>query len=102
MVIDMLDARNLGLEGTSTVIRQLVADQSGPGWSADQIADDESVMTAGVGMTSLEAVEFLVQLEKTFGVKLKDLNWWVYDTPTIRQVAQQVIDLMNQPSVHVS
>ena len=96
------NVNSLGLDGTANIIRQLLADQSGPDWSVEKIADDEPVMTAGLGMTSLEAVEFLVELEKTFGIKLKDLNWWIYDTPTIRQVAQQLIDEAEHPEVHVS
>ncbi|HZZ70719.1 MAG TPA: acyl carrier protein [Pirellulales bacterium] len=89
----VINPRSLGLERTANVIRQLVVDQAGPGWDLDKICADEPVISAGMGMSSLEAVEFLVELEKKFGVPLNDLHWWTYDSPTIRQVAQHLIDL---------
>ena len=77
-----LDASQIGLERTMDALRTLLADVSacrGP----NGIAADDPLFAVGVGLTSLEGIEFLCEVEKQFGLHIKDLDWWVYETPTL-------------------
>ena len=47
----------------------------------------------GGELTSLEGIEFLCEVEALFGVRIKDLDWWVYETPTLAAVADYLVDL---------
>ena len=52
-----------------------------------------AVIDAGFDGNSLEGIEFLCEVEKQFGLHIKDLDWWVYETPTLANVTQYVIEL---------
>lgn len=101
-----LDAAQIGLERTLDALRTLLADRFGMK-RPNGIAADDPLFAVGVGLTSLEGIEFLCEVEKLFGLHIKDLDWWVYETPTLVGVAQYLIDLTNkqhaasrQPTVH--
>ena len=43
----------------------------------------------------LDGIEFLCEVEKQFGVHIKDLDWWVYETPTLaahRRVSHRALE----------
>jgi acyl carrier protein len=90
-----VDAGQIGLEGTMGVLRKLLADHFGVSPSA-HVADTDPLFSVGVGLTSLEGIEFLCEVEKLFNIRIKDLDWWTYETPTLAAVAQHVIDLTRQ------
>jgi len=96
-----LDAAQLGHEGTVDALRMLLADR----FSVDLpggVSADEPLFAVGRGLSSLEGIEFLCEVEKQFGLQIKDLEWWVYETPTVNAVAQYLIDLTIEQRQHAS
>ena len=89
------DATQLGLEGTMQALRKLLAERFAVQLPEDAPTDNP-LFAIGAGLTSLEGIEFLCEIERQFGVQIKDLDWWVYETPTLTAVAQHVIDLSIQ------
>lgn len=63
---------------------------------------DDPLFAIGAGLTSLEGIEFLCEVEKKFGVEVKNLDWWTYETPTLSAVAQHLIDLTVEQRQHAS
>ncbi len=96
-----LDAAQLGHERTIEALRQLLADRFGVNLPNDASGDDP-LFSVGAGLSSLEGIEFLCEVEKQFGIEVKDLEWWVYETPTLAAVAQHLIDLTNAQRQHAS
>jgi len=90
-----LDAAQLGLDQTMDVLRKLLVERFGVS-SSHGVDPTDPLFAVGVGLTSLEGIEFLCELEKLFGLHIKDLDWWVYETPTLSAVAQYLIDLSKQ------
>lgn len=90
-----LDAIQLGIEQTMDELRKLLGERFGVS-QPDSVTPDDPLFAVGVGLTSLEGIEFLCEVEKHFGLHIKDLDWWVYETPTLSAVAQHLIDLTYQ------
>ena len=82
----MPNARELGFEGTVDAIRQLLARRFRI--SAESVEIDEPLFDAGVGLTSLEGMELLAEIESHFGVAIQDLDAWVLESPTLANSAQ--------------
>ncbi len=90
-----LDVEQLGFEGTVEALRKLLAERFG--MPPDEGgASDLPLFSIGVGLTSLEGIEFLCEIEKQFGLRIKDLDWWVYETPTLAAVAHYLVELAKQ------
>jgi acyl carrier protein len=87
-----LNAAQLGFERTMEALRELLANRFGM-TAPNGVPADDPLFAIGVGLTSLEGIEFLCEVEKQFGVHIKDLDWWVYETPTLSAVAQYLIEL---------
>jgi acyl carrier protein len=87
-----MDAAELGIEGTIDALRSLLADRFGMS-SPDGVQGDDPLFAIGVGLTSLEGIEFLCEVERYFDVQISDLEWWVYETPTLGAVAQYLVEL---------
>ncbi len=87
-----LNAAQLGFERTMEALRELLANRFGM-TGPNGVPADDPLFAIGVGLTSLEGIEFLCEVEKQFGVHIKDLDWWVYETPTLSAVAQYLIEL---------
>lgn len=96
-----MDAAQLGHERTVAALRQLLADRFDVTLPEDAPGDDP-LFSVGAGLSSLDGVEFLCEVEKEFGIEVKDLEWWVYETPTLAAVAQHLIDLTNEQRQHSS
>src|SRR5262245_51890133 len=86
-----LDATQLGIDKTAQAIRQLLSDRFGI--SPQGVSSEQPLFAIGLGLSSLDGIEFLCEVERLFGVHISDLDWWVYETPTLANVAQYVIDL---------
>ena len=86
------DAAQLGLEKTVEVLQQLLSDRFGAN-GPQSISADSPLFAIGAGLTSLEGIEFLCEIEKQFDLRIKDLDWWVYETPTLTDVARYLIEL---------
>jgi acyl carrier protein len=96
-----MDPAQLGLERTVEVLRTLLAERFELPIAREASADDP-LFAAGAGLSSLEGIEFLCEIEKQFDLEIKDLDWWVYETPTLAAVAQHLIDLANEKRQHAS
>lgn len=90
-----LNAAQLGFERTLDALRKLLADRFGV-TAPNGVPADDPLFAIGVGLTSLEGIEFLCEVEKQFGLHIKDLDWWVYETPTLSAVAQYLIELSKE------
>jgi len=90
-----LDATELGFDGTMDALRCLLAERFGMTGS-QSVSPDDPLFAIGVGLSSLEGIEFLCEVEKKFGLRIKDLDWWVYETPTMAAVARYLIDLTHE------
>lgn len=90
------DATQLGRDGTMEVIRRILASRFKVSPTPAAIPADAPLFSVGVGLSSMEGMELLVELEKEFGVRIKDVDWWVYDSPTLANVAEYLIDLTNR------
>ena len=96
-----MDAAQLGLERTMEILRTLLAERFGLELPVGSKPHDP-LFAVGAGLSSLEGIEFLCEVEKQFGLAIKDLDWWVYETPSLAAVAQHLIDLSNQQRQHAS
>lgn len=88
------DAAQIGLERTREILRQLLAERFDV-CLPEAAEPDNPLFAVGAGLSSLEGIEFLCEVEKQFGLHITDLDWWVYETPTLSAVAQHLIDLAN-------
>ena len=77
-------------------VRGLLAARFGVPPTVDAIGPDMPLFSVGVGLSSMEGMELLVELEKEFDVKIKNVEWWVYDSPTLGNVAEALIELTRQ------
>ena len=93
------DATQLGIEGTREALRRLLAERFEVRTPID---DEDQLFAIGAGLSSLEGIEFLCEVERAFGVDVKDLEWWVYETPTLTTVARHLIDLTTEQRQHAS
>jgi len=93
------DAAQLGQAQTMEVLRRLLNERFNAEL-AEGASEDTPLFSVGAGLSSLEGVEFLCEVEKEFGIEIKDLEWWVYETPTLSAVAQHVIELTVEQRAH--
>ncbi len=94
-----LDATQLGHAQTMSALRELLAERFSVAGTVDA---NDPLFAIGAGLSSLEGIEFLCEVEKQFGIDIKDLEWWVYETPTLAAVAQHIIDLSVEQRQHAS
>jgi acyl carrier protein len=92
-----LDAAEIGFERTLAALKLLLAERFGI--ACDSMSAGDPLFSIGVGLTSLEGVEFLCEVEKQFGLDIKDLDWWVYETPTLGRVAEHIVELAKRRHV---
>jgi acyl carrier protein len=91
------NARQLGIEGTMTVVRRILVDRFGLTPRLEEIPTDAPLFAVGVGLSSIDGMEFLVELEREFGVQIKDVEGWVADSPTLTNVAEMLVKLSGPP-----
>jgi acyl carrier protein len=88
-----VDAVQLGFDGTLQVLRKLLAERFGMSREPGGVLAEDPLFAIGLGLSSLEGIEFLCEVEKQFGLHITDLDWWVYETPTLANVAEYLIEL---------
>jgi acyl carrier protein len=62
----------------------------------DAIPADQPLFSVGVGLSSMEGMELPLELEKEFGVQIKDVDWWTYESPTLANLADYLMKLTAQ------
>lgn len=87
-----LDARELGVEGTLDRLRQLLVTQFAVPLPADSLPVDEPLFAAGIGLSSMEGMELLMEVERIFGVEVNDVEAWVDESPTLLGVARYIVE----------
>lgn len=93
---ETLNARELGLEGTLASLKAMLVNQFSLVSDPSHIKSTDPLFSVGVGLSSLEGLELLALLEKKYGVVIKDLDYWVDESPTLEGVARYLID--NSPT----
>ena len=88
-----LNARQLGIDGTIAELRRILVDRFKLAKSPDAIDEDEPLFSAGVGLTSLEGIELLFEVERQFGVKFDNVESWFNDPPTLNVFARHLVDV---------
>lgn len=88
-----LDAQQLGVDQTMGALRTLLAERFGMTNGNGDLPANDPIFSLGSGLSSLEGIEFLCEVEKLFAIHIADVDWWVYEAPTLANVAQYVIEL---------
>jgi acyl carrier protein len=87
-----VNARELGLEATVDKLRQMLVDRFQVAVEPEAIGPDEPLFAAGVGLSSLEGMELLAEIETQYGVVIRNLDHWVEESPTLQGVARYLIE----------
>jgi acyl carrier protein len=83
---------------TLDIIRQLLAKRFRLNMSPEELTPDTPLFSVGVGLTSLEGMDLLLELEKQFQVKITDPDWWIEEAPTLDTATRQILRLQNKMS----
>lgn len=90
--IAKLNARELGLDATIESLKELLVSQFRLAKDVATICSHDPLFSVGVGLSSLEGLELLATLEKRYGVQIKDLDFWIEESPTLEAVARYLIE----------
>lgn len=86
------NAREIGLDATVDSLKELIVDRFDVVSDYEGIRSDDPLFSVGVGLSSLEGLELLTLIEKKYGVVIKDLDYWVDESPTLEGVAKYLIE----------
>ena len=86
------NAREIGLDATVDSLKELIVDRFDVVNDYEGIRSDAPLFSVGVGLSSLEGLELLTLIEKKYGVVIKDLDYWVDESPTLEGVAKYLIE----------
>lgn len=93
-----VNASELGIGRVVEELRVLLVDKFRVARSPEQINVDEPLFEAGVGLSSLEGLELLAEIEKRYGVQFHDVERWVDESPTLQVMAARLIEeSLHQP-----
>ena len=93
-----VNASELGISRVVEELRVLLVDKFRVARSPEQINVDEPLFEAGVGLSSLEGLELLAEIEKRYGVQFHDVERWVDESPTLQVMAARLIEeSLHQP-----
>lgn len=87
-----LNARDIGFEATLQSLKELLVAEFRLEKDVSQIDDQTPLFSVGVGLSSIEGLELLAALEKRYGVVIKDLDYWVDESPTLEGVTRYLIE----------
>ncbi len=90
--IAKLNAREMGLDATVESLKDLLVSQFRLSKDTATIRSQDPLFSVGVGLSSLEGLELLAALEKRYGVQIKDLDFWIEESPTLEAVARYLIE----------
>ncbi len=88
--------QRLGLDETIDVLRKLLVDKYRIAKSVEEINVDDPFLAAGIGLTSIDTVEMLGYLEEQFDVEFRNLEDWIDDPPSLRELALFLVDKSRQ------
>lgn len=93
-----VNASELGIARVVEELRVLLVDKFRVARTPEQINIDEPLFEAGVGLSSLEGLELLAEIEKRYGVQFHDVERWVDESPTLQVMAARLIEeSLHQP-----
>lgn len=90
------NARQIGLDATVDSLKELLINRFNVATDFQSINAKEPLFSAGVGLSSIEGLELLALIEKKYGVVIKDLDYWVDESPTLEGVARFLVE--NSPA----
>lgn len=90
------NAREIGHDATVDSLKELLVTRYQVATDSQGIGEHEPLFSAGVGLSSIEGLELLALIEKKYGVVIKDLDYWVDETPTLEGVARFLVE--NSPA----
>jgi acyl carrier protein len=90
--IGMKNAKEIGLDATIESLKELLVQRFQVAPEASHIKTDDPLFSVGVGLSSIEGLELLTEIEKKYGVVIKDLDYWVDESPTLDGVARYLIE----------
>jgi len=96
-----LDAQVLGVEGTVEQLRHLLVTRFDVATSPESIDPHAPLFDAGVGLSSMEGMELLLEIERVFNVEIDDVESWVDESPTLIRVAEYVVDRSQRASADI-
>jgi acyl carrier protein len=85
-------------DDTLNRIRQLLAKRFRLNMKPEELTPETPLFSVGVGLTSLEGMDLLLELEKQFKVKISDPDWWIEESPTLDTATRHIMKLQNKPS----
>jgi acyl carrier protein len=81
---------------TLNLIRQLLSRRFRLNMKPEELTPDTPLFSVGVGLTSLEGMDLLLELEKQFNVKITDPDWWIEESPTLDTATRNILRLQNK------
>ena len=86
-----LNAKDMGLEATIDELRRLLVERFQVANRPEMIKADEPIFSAGVGLSSMDGVELLTEIEKRFDVEINEFERWIEESPTVASFAEYII-----------
>ena len=87
-----VNACELNVEQVVEELRVLLVEKFRVARSPELIDVHEPLFEAGVGLSSLEGLELLSEIEKRYGVQFHDVERWVDESPTLHVMAERLIE----------
>lgn len=87
-----INAKELGLEGTMNELRKLLVERFKVCERPESIRADDPLFEAGVGLSSVDGVDLLLEIEKRFNVQFGDFEEWITQSPTVNSFAQYLVE----------
>ena len=87
-----LKASELGEDGTAEQLCVILVELFRVARSPDAVNIDEPIFSAGVGLSSMDGMELLCEIERRFDVRIDRPDEWMDDSPTIASVARYLVD----------
>lgn len=81
---------------TLNLIRQLLSKRFKLNMRPEELRPETPLFSVGVGLTSLEGMDLLLELEKQFKVKISDPDWWIEESPTLDTATRHILRLQNK------
>ena len=87
-----MEASRSKVEDIIREMRTLLVERYGEDHIPKSLSPDEPLFSIGVGLSSLEAIEFLVLVEQHFGIRIQNLDRLLEDEPTLANFSQFILD----------
>lgn len=87
-----LNAREIGLDATVNELRKLLVERFKVASNPDEIPPDAPLFEAGVGLSSVDGVDLLLEVERRFGIQFGDFDEWLSESPSVTSFARYLVE----------